>query len=814
MLFLSNYVLTLLPGKVSTGVAGELAITSISALDDTNTYLQINFSKAVTTGLAPSNISIKNTKTAETYGVKTVTLAADGLSAQVELFSNPNANATDTTLAYLTDYTVTVQANGTTLTSVFNRAYSFEARVTAINPTDNEITVVSNDKNDTEKTLKVQDANFDYQGAMGTLMQVWYNTDNELIKSSINTDNTKYDAIEITKVGEIKTLTDDKKTDISTETYVAGGTKKFKFYLNGVEESTTDLTDYVDAKYNYAKIGYDKSGKIEYVSAYNLAQFVIVDKVDGNEVVGIEGNPTGGSWDAEDATIVKDGKLIGLAGLKHGDVLFYHIDNTKKLRFGEVYSNAVTGPIDSVYDASISVKDNTYDYYYGTGSTYDLNNFNLSYADSAVYIDSDGKVKKVDSDAADTLQAAGDVTLNFDRAGHLVYIAGATADVATNNQSAILTDKLQFDSTFSVDKLQLSAVLASGDEKVYDLTLKDLDKITVDGVDYKIDNAPGTDTAKFKPEADATNLYLTPGIASGSTATAIPYALANIGSEGMLVKLHLKDDGTVKQVEFFTKAGDVPAGADQGYGATTTATLKSGDSYIGGKKLLSSTVVFDANKGYSNDAGYALGDIKPGDVTVSTWDAYKGTDISSSKYIYNSDNEVIALEIVATTTSDINYEEFIATNVLRDSDHNVVSVTGYVNGVLKTYTVDTVSASSTFTKGSPAVLEIDKNNSTLVTAIDLAGDHDQYDNRVTTNAAITSVDVGARKVTLTLASGSSVVYTLADNGAVLDGTDPTDIALKTLADLRGKTNVTVILDDDDTVNPLHSGSFAKYFMYK
>jgi len=134
----------------------------------------------------------------------------------------------------------------------------------------------------------------------------------------------------------------------------------------------------------------------------------------------------------------------------------------------------------------------------------------------------------------------------------LVYIAGATADVASNNQSAILTDTLKYDSTFGTDKVQLSAVLANGDEKVYDLTLKDLDKISIDGVDYSIDNAPGTDKTKFKPTvtnsalSGATpiyNLTLTPG--TGGT-TVGPLLFTDIASEGMLTKLHLKDDGTVK----------------------------------------------------------------------------------------------------------------------------------------------------------------------------------------------------------------------------------------------------------------------------
>ncbi len=46
----------------------------------------------------------------------------------------------------------------------------------------------------------------------------------------------------------------------------------------------------VKKRFNYAKVGFDESGDVEYVSAYNLNQFLVVDKVEGNEVVGIEGD--------------------------------------------------------------------------------------------------------------------------------------------------------------------------------------------------------------------------------------------------------------------------------------------------------------------------------------------------------------------------------------------------------------------------------------------------------------------------------------------------------------------------------------------
>ncbi len=758
-----------------TPVTNEFKIVSISALDDTNTFLRVDFSKAVTTSLEPSDISIKNAKTLASYGVKTVTLAADGMSAQLELFSNvDNVNV----LQYLTDYTVTVQANGTILTANFNRPYSLETRVVDIDVADKEITVVDN-KSGASKTLKVLDPNFDYQAVLGELIQVWYNTDNELLKSQLATTTAKYDSIEVTKVDEIKLLTEDNKYDASDEEY-ANDDDKYAFYLDG--ESTSPSAIMGD-KFNFAKVGFDKSGNVEYVSAYNLKQFLIVDKVDGDEVVGVDGPGTGGSFDAEDATIIKDGKVITLDDLEKGDVLFFSTDADDKDGFAEVYNKTVTGAIDDVYYESITVDGDTYDFVYDQN---ELTKYDTNYASSAVYIDADGETALVDSDAAEELQAAGDVKLYFDRAGNLVYIAGDLADVESNTLTAILTDDIESGaSTYGNAKAQFSVLLENGDEEVYDLTLKDLDTITVDGVDYDIDSTP-TATDEWNPTLDVDgNLVLVNSV--------LDEVKVNFDTtEGKLMEFKLDDNGNVKELGFFS--------ADF---KSSTSILEAGDTYLDGKKLLSSTLVFDAKKGYDNSG--VLVDVKAGDVSVTKWSDYEGTDISNPDFIINDDNEVIAVVIKTTTTSDTSYEEAVITSIIRNTDKDIVKVTAYVNGVEKTYTVDEVTL-ATLAKGDVAVLEIDDSSSELVTNIHTSGA--EYTGRVianaTTGAAISlaDVNVGSREVTI-----GGQIYKLVSDGEVLDGTDNNDITVETLADLRGKTYVTIVKDE------LNS-NFVKYFMFE
>ena len=502
---------------------------------------------------------------------------------------------------------------------------------------------------------------------IGELMQVWYNTDNELVKSQISSTSTKYDAIEITKADEIKLISEDEEYDISDDEYTDSSKDKFAIYIDGDAGDATTMSAINMSsinKFNFAKVGFDKSGNIEYVSAYNLKEFLVVDKVDGDEVVGVEGTGTGGSFDAEDATIIKDGKVIALSDLKKGDVLFFHTDTTKKERFAEVYNNTVTGAIDEVYEDQITVDGNTYDFNYDST---EMNKFGNGYAASAVYINKDGKIATVDSDAAEELQAAGDVTLYFDRAGNLVYIAGDVAEVASNTQTAILTDDIEIGtSTYgSKVKAQISALLENGDEEVYDLTLEDLDTITIDGVDCDIDSSPGA-TDEWNPTISSGVLTLTNSAGTTKTVT--------LPTEGQLMKFILNDSGTVKELEFFSTAGT------NGGSNTSSNTLESGDTYLAGKKLLSNTLVFDANKGY---AGNTLDDIKAKDVTVTKWSDYEGTDISNVDYIYNDDNEVVAIAIRATTTTDTSYEEAVITSVLRNTDGAVIKITAYVNGAKK-----------------------------------------------------------------------------------------------------------------------------------
>src|SRR5690606_2524350 len=101
---------------------------------------------------------------------------------------------------------------------------------------------------------------------------------------------------------------------------------------------------------------------------------------------------------------------------------------------------------------------------------FDGDSADFEYA-NAVFLNEDGETEYIDSDAAEELQAAGEVTLFLDPAGNLVYVAGDTANVEKNVLSAIITDDIVGDQTFSKYKVQIEALLQNGDERLYDITL-------------------------------------------------------------------------------------------------------------------------------------------------------------------------------------------------------------------------------------------------------------------------------------------------------------------------------------------------------
>ena len=147
----------------------QLRIVSVTALDDTNRFLEINFSKSVS-GLETSDISVQNADTLSRYGVKEVKLSNSGKTATVELFSHENSGVI---LEYLQNYTVKVNADGELLEATFNRPDYTKNRILDVNHADRQFTIVN--RSGREVTINVpKTVEFDFFNALGSEARVWF----------------------------------------------------------------------------------------------------------------------------------------------------------------------------------------------------------------------------------------------------------------------------------------------------------------------------------------------------------------------------------------------------------------------------------------------------------------------------------------------------------------------------------------------------------------------------------------------------------------------------------------------------------------
>lgn len=765
-------------------------VADVIGLDDNNRYLQISFNQQVK-NLEPANIKIVDAKTEERYGVKEVNLSSDGLSAQVELFAHEGVERN--ILQYNRDYVVTVNANGQVSEFIFNRPAFIEERVIEIDVAERQIVV---DNRGILLVLKVPSSyeDFNFQEVLGEKVRIWYNEDNEVVNYKVDEYTTVYDAVEFTKDDEIKLLTSGNKHKYSKEVYKfdSGDIDKIKLYKNGETAQGSNAIATGD-KYTFAKVGLDKSGNVEFIGVYELPYFLIVDKVEGNDVIGLAADAVAeGEFNAKDATIIKDNKVISLDDLEKGDILFFNEDANDKDGFAEVYNNAVSGEIDNVYRDSARINGETYDYKIDAD---DVTDFGLEY-NGAAYQKENGKLDEVDHKAAEKLQKAGAVSVYLDRAGHPVYFSGELADVQSDTKSSLVVD-MKFDQSFNDALARLEVVTQDGKEELHQVLLKDLRTISFNGKEFDVkNNATGEDEASIKfdngsivvefGDASITDYTLVGDIDDADTSDVSP---------GDLINVVYNDSGKVTGLELF---GVGPAGNEGTDSGDANNTLEADDTYAKGHRLLSDTVVFDATDAVDNNNNF-----KPGfdadDISVTTWGEYSGSDIDNYDLVYNNKNEVVALVIKSTTVSDQVYDSTVITDVLRNTDNEIVEIKTYIDGKEVWLDVDK-HTNADVEKGTVAVLEFSKNNKDLVKTIHTSGA--KYDDRVKSLGQIGKDDIntGSREVTV-----GSDTYRLVGDGAVIDISDKNDIGTKRLRDLEGK-NVFAVLDSD-------GGTFVKYFVY-
>lgn len=622
--------------------AKGLKISNVVGVEGKNHMLRVDFSRALTK-LTAANIDIRNAKSGANYPVKAVKLAEGGKSAQIELFENFKDDREN-----VGDYHITVTIGGEKLTYSFNRSTYMESFVTDVDVKKNKITIFT-DKGTTKAIdFPSTGGKLDIQQLLGEKVGIWYDSKNKPTDIEQLSRRAKYDAIEIKKVDEIRLISADKEYKISTKTAGTSGKPQFSFYLDGkkVEIGGRDDTKKkvkVKDRFTHAKIGFDDSGKILSVNAYNLNEFLIVDRIKDDEVIGYPGEGTGGVFNAKDALIIKDGNVIKHSDLRRGDVLFFSKVGNKGKGIAEVANPIAKGKIESVSSRDVQIDGKTYRY----NDNSDLERYKVNYG-SAVYLHNDGKTEKVDAQVASALQNAGTASVYADRAGNVVYIAGGSVKVERKTSVAVLLADIIGDRQSSREFIEVEALLATGEKKWFTSDLDGLTSIIVDDVTYDISGKSNWKVSfEYKDEKnmkEPTAILLT----SKTDKQKIKVPLTK--TRGQLVRLHMnRDHSRLESIEFFKKRS-----------ASKKIIVKSSDTHISGKRLNSDTIVFDTE--YFNAR----------DIEVTTWGKYKGP-ANVATIIFDENNNIIAFitdaapkafvlpENVATLTSEMEFGEMVIT---------------------------------------------------------------------------------------------------------------------------------------------------------
>ncbi|EHQ91972.1 cell wall-binding repeat-containing protein [Desulfosporosinus youngiae] len=757
------------PESVRAGVAAgavtpdsnELKIVSVNALNDANSVLEISFSKAITK-LETSDVAIQNSNTLARYGVKSVLLSSNGMTATVELYSHDDANQANPVLSYVTNYTVTVNADGTSLKTTFNRPAYVKERILDVDPSGRKIQVGA-------VTINIpKTVNFDYADALGRKARVWYNSSRDMVNIAYDDETVVSGGLEITKnragsnYGEIKI--DGTKYDVA-ET-------GFNFYVN--DSSTTFGND--GDEYDYARVFFNSTGDVELVQAYMWDDYLIVSEVE--ETVAVSYDDT--EINLKDYLLVKDGKQIAASDLDEGDIIYFDADSNDGDGFAVVYNNSVSGEIEDVFSAEIRIDGTTYNF------------AGLKYGKPTQYLDGDD-FEDVDSDVAEEFQAGGRVTLFLDHKGDAIYLTGEQAAVASNKAGFHLTDDAVIYFANNVDTrgtVELEGVDGVGEEQSYTIRIDSLDNVTgTDGKKYQVDKYfPSSPVStvkinKFGLNADHEVVALDANNhvikadgtvdASGTTSTIWNngYGIIDLDDavDNIVIELKKNDNGKVVGLEFITENTSSALGGDP--------SVKLSDKFILGSKLLSSTVVFDGH----NTGAY---DPDADDITVTTWGDLKdkGFKVEEASYYVNSNNEVKYLIIKGTDAEDTTPVNAVVTKVLRNTKLEIIELNVLVDGVKKTYTVDKVTDSG-IVKGSIVELLVNDDSGIVADINDNA--HPRL-----VSGVVTDVVISTRTVQI-----DGTDYTLVSDGSVINAKDVNDILVKALRDIKVNDRVEVSLDE-------------------
>jgi hypothetical protein len=590
---------------------------------------------------------------------------------------------------------------------------------------------------------------------------LWVNDDDEIIFAEVTSDfyldGVEFDGSDLTLV----TADRDIEIDEYAEIHLNGESADKYFDSSSDYDDGIGDSDYDGKTFALGKVVLNNKNDVVYVDLYTFDDiFVAKDLDEDNDdiVLSIDED----EFDLEDYTIFKEGKLITTTDLEEGDVVFF---NTEE-EFAEVFNSTVSGEIEHVYSTAIEVDDEEYEY-----DGVQAIDTQVSY-----YIDEDGDFEIFNNDdsndnPAEAMEDEGDVTIFLDRTGEMVYITGKLGEVETNTVAGLLIEPIEENlDYFGENQYRFVFVNELGAKITETINIGDLDEIRVDDVVVNDDLK------------DLDNLLIEIGGTRDESGDIVEGSARN--NVGDIVEFIYDEDGDVVELNFFDN--DVELGVDD---------VESDDSYVDGKKLSSSVVVFS----YSEDTVGA--DIDDDDVTVVEWDEENFDEIDNADYYHDGSDVlyVFALDGIVDDTSDV---VGVYGGEHREYDGDIVKMTAWTVDGETTYRVDDIkSTSATTSEGAIYILEVN-DDTNVVEKIDLASAAAPADMLLAEVGSVITdeddIDVPSREITV-----NGTTYKLVSEYNVIDATTKDDLDDMDLRGLRDELEdndltITLVLDEADS----------------
>jgi hypothetical protein len=434
-----------------------------------------------------------------------------------------------------------------------------EGRVTSFSTSRKTVTLAG------EGTFDVMDS-FDYLETEGVEIKAWVDKD-DLVVAYVLQETVYYDAVKYDEDNDIELVTLDDVFEVDEDATLS------------LNEETVRFSNLSTFNANFAKVVINDDGDVIWAKGYNFDEFIVVEEVDGNEVIAYDDY---NEANLKDYDLMKDGKTLEVADINEGDILF--LNNSKD--FGVVYNRSEMGVVDRAYNTGGDLS------FRMDGSVYDV-------ASDAVYLEEGDMGEVTFTTLEEYVDEAAEIAIFFNFEDDVVLLSGDKGTAKT--------------STFG---LYLEA-----EAKTYEDARTRKVYLPLDGV-----NSEGA-SVSFDAQVTATNdFFKNSTLISNTKDSAKDKTWAD---EGMVIKYTIDEDGDI------TKIKEIESDIDN------NNEFKITDRFAGSYRLKSSTVFFLLDEEGDLDEVFTLADADEYFEEVKKFDVFSDLGVYAD-YIVVKDSDAVA----------------------------------------------------------------------------------------------------------------------------------------------------------------------------